>query len=172
MNDGGTPTTPARLPDEGHGNPGPAAPAFRERLTPTFGVWAAAALVALLFGIAALRMGIAGSIITFIVFLGIEAGLLVLGAPTIQVDADLFVAAGARIPVSLLGEAEVLDPDQWRSAIGPDLDARAFLCIRGWIKQGVRVHLVDPQDPTPYWVVSSRRPNDLVAALDTVRRHP
>jgi hypothetical protein len=31
----------------------------------------------------------------------------------------------------------------------------------------VRVEVVDPQDPTPYWLVSTRRPDDLARALTT-----
>ncbi|HWJ84512.1 MAG TPA: DUF3093 family protein, partial [Cellulomonas sp.] len=34
-----------------------------------------------------------------------------------------------------------------------------------WIHAGVRIELVDPADPTPYWIVTSRRPDELAAAL-------
>ena len=33
-----------------------------------------------------------------------------------------------------------------------------------------QVALEDPEDPTPYWIVSTRRPDDLVAALGGVAR--
>ena len=52
-----------------------------------------------------------------------------------------------------------------RQAHGPRLDARAYLCLRGWIPTGVRIALADPQDPTPYWLLSTRRPEALAAAL-------
>ncbi len=58
-----------------------------------------------------------------------------------------------------------LDATQTRAELGTRLDARAFLCQRGWIHTAVRVDLVDPLDPTPYWIVSTRHPDDLVAAL-------
>jgi hypothetical protein len=29
----------------------------------------------------------------------------------------------------------------------------------------VRVHVNDPDDPTPYWMISTRRPDELVAAI-------
>ena len=45
------------------------------------------------------------------------------------------------------------------------LDARAYLCIRGWIPTGIRVAVADPQDPTPYWLVSTRRPEELLTAF-------
>jgi hypothetical protein len=30
------------------------------------------------------------------------------------------------------------------------------------------MRIADPQDPTPYWLVSTRRPGDLVEALKTL----
>jgi hypothetical protein len=65
----------------------------------------------------------------------------------------------------LLGRVEVLDAERMRQARGPDLDARAYLCLRGWIATGVLVELRDTEDPTPYWLVSSRRPAELAAAI-------
>jgi hypothetical protein len=69
------------------------------------------------------------------------------------------------VPLALLGEARVLTGEELRHELGPGLDARAHLCLRGWIGSAVRVELVDLQDPTPYWVVSTRRPQELVAAV-------
>jgi hypothetical protein len=45
------------------------------------------------------------------------------------------------------------------------LDARAWLVIRAWVDPVVRIELGDPEDPAPYWLVSSRKPQKLVAAL-------
>ena len=50
------------------------------------------------------------------------------------------------------------------------LDARAWLLIRGWVDPVVRVRLTDPKDPTPYWLVSSRHPEAVVAALEEPRQ--
>ncbi len=49
------------------------------------------------------------------------------------------------------------------------LDARAWTVVRGWIDPVVRIPLSDPDDPVPYWLVSTRRPEQLVAALDEAR---
>jgi hypothetical protein len=171
----GIPATPPRLsgasPDS-RSTPGATAAAFQERLLPSPGVWAAVVFMAVLLGIVALRMGVSGAAITCVVAFVIQAGLLISTAPRIEVGPDEFVAGAARIPISLLGEAETLDPEQMRLALGPDLDARAFLCIRGWIRPGMRVRLNDPKDPTPYWLVSSRRPAELVIALEAARNRP
>jgi hypothetical protein len=83
------------------------------------------------------------------------------------------VAGTAHVPVTLVGTVDVLDAEGMRHAHGPGLDARAYLCLRGWVHSGVRIHLVDPEDPTPYWLVSSRRPQafaDAVAAAGAAAR--
>jgi hypothetical protein len=48
---------------------------------------------------------------------------------------------------------------------GVDADARAYLVLRGYCGGAVKVEVDDPGDPTPYWLVSSRRPLQLAAAL-------
>ena len=40
-----------------------------------------------------------------------------------------------------------------------------YLCQRGWLREGVLAEVVDPLDPTPYWLVSSREPRRLAAAI-------
>lgn len=91
----------------------------------------------------------------------------VLTSPRVRVQDDELTAGRARIPVALLGEARALDRDQTRVALGPGLDARAYVCLRAWAGTAVRVEVRDPQDPTPYWLVSTRRPAELAAALGT-----
>ena len=64
-----------------------------------------------------------------------------------------------------IGDAVSLDARGFRELLGPHADARAWLRTRPYIEAGVRVDVVDPSDPVPYWLVSSRRPEALVAAL-------
>ncbi len=42
--------------------------------------------------------------------------------------------------------------------------------IRGWVQPVVRVPITDPADPAPYWLLSSRRPKELAAAINGSRR--
>lgn len=96
-------------------------------------------------------------------------GLLLASTPTIGVVGEDFVAGRARIPLRFLGEPEELDAAAMRHANGPGLDVRAYLCLRGWLPAGVRVPVTDPDDPTPYWLVSSRRPRALADAVRQAR---
>lgn len=78
-------------------------------------------------------------------------------------------AGRAHIGLEHLGPAEALDADATRLALGADADARAFLVVRPYLKRAVKVPVVDPADPTPYWLVSSRHPEALARALDAGR---
>jgi hypothetical protein len=72
---------------------------------------------------------------------------------------------GARIPVAQLDHGVVLDREAFRQQTGPMADPRAFVVSRPWLRTAVRLMLNDPDDPTPYWVVGTRRPAELLAAL-------
>lgn len=150
---------------------------YRERLSPSAGVvvlavvgGASLGLILLPFSTAgALAVGAAGA-------LGLVAATEVL-APVVEVrvpcppDGETPGVGGelragrARIPAGALGAPEVLDREQMRAALGPGLDVRAWVCHRPWIGPGVRVPVPDPRDSTPYWLMSSRRPAALAAAL-------
>ena len=101
---------------------------------------------------------------------GIGAGLLVAllsgyGGARIQVGGGRLHAGRAQITTTLLGAATPLDAANARRQAGVDADARAFLVLRPYVKTAVRVDLEDPADPTPYWLLSTRHPEALSAAL-------
>lgn len=77
----------------------------------------------------------------------------------------------AHVPVRHTGEIDVIDREHKRKVLGPELDPAAFVRHRGWVGPLVRVRLADPADPTPYWLISSRRPEALAAALRDSRGH-
>ena len=65
-----------------------------------------------------------------------------------------------------VGEVTALDRDAARELLGVGADVRAYLLMRPYLKQAVKVEITDPRDPTPYWVVASRHPRELAQALD------
>lgn len=95
----------------------------------------------------------------------LAAGLTWFGAVRVSLHDGIFRAGRAAIPVAHLGRATALDAEATRRLAGVDADARAYLLLRPYLKQAVRVDIDDPADPTPYWLVSTRRPEQLAAAL-------
>jgi Protein of unknown function (DUF3093) len=79
-------------------------------------------------------------------------------------------AGRAHIDLGLCGTVEVLDAEQARRAGGADADARAYLLLRPYIATAVRVPIDDPDDPVPYWLLSTRHPERLATAVRDGRR--
>lgn len=91
--------------------------------------------------------------------------ILIVTTPKIEVTASELIAGRARVPVQLIDNVTAFTGDQATLQRGQLLDARAWLLIRGWVAPVVKIDLADDQDPTPYWIVSSRTPAALVAAV-------
>lgn len=92
-------------------------------------------------------------------------GFLWLGSARVEVRDRVLYAGPAHISVDLLGPVEPLDPEATRRVHGVEADARAFLYTRPYLRRAVKITVVDPQDRTPYWLVSTRHPRRLAAAL-------
>jgi len=87
------------------------------------------------------------------------------GSARIVVDDRGLTAGRARIEAAFLGQAQALDADQTWQVAGPKADARAFLVMRPYLRRSVRVEITDPADPAPYWLVGTRHPDSLAAAI-------
>ncbi|MBW4042456.1 MAG: DUF3093 domain-containing protein [Acidobacteria bacterium] len=94
---------------------------------------------------------------------------LVVSAPIVAVGDGQLVAGAARIPVALTGATELFRGQEATAARGTGLDARAYTMFRGWVDPVLRVQVTDPDDPVPYWLLSTRRPEELMAAIEAER---
>ncbi|MFJ6464978.1 DUF3093 domain-containing protein [Streptomyces sp. NPDC091387] len=149
----------------------PSAPPFDERLTAPRSWW----VICFLFGIACALMLLPLGTLPLLAGLvgGTAASAVVVssyGSVRIRVVGDALVAGDARIPVSALGEAEVLEAEEARAWRSYKADTRAFMLLRSYIPTAVRVKVTDPQDPTPYLYLSTREPKALVAAVKAAVR--
>ncbi|WP_330307789.1 MULTISPECIES: DUF3093 domain-containing protein [unclassified Streptomyces] len=91
------------------------------------------------------------------------------GSIRIRVVGDSLIAGEAKIPVSALGDAEIMDQEEARAWRTYKADPRAFMLLRAYIPTALRVQVTDPADPTPYLYLSTREPERLVAALEAAR---
>jgi hypothetical protein len=94
--------------------------------------------------------------------------LLWLGRTRVQVSENELRVGSAVLPLRYVGRADVVPREDKQTALGPELDPAALMVHRAWIGPVVRVEVTDPDDPTPYWVVSVRNPDALLAALNRV----
>jgi len=153
------------MPDAPHRSRLPTAAPYTERLWLGPLGWVLLVVFAVMMSIAFLPVDLRLALVVGVAVVGAGAALLAVAAPRIEVRDGTFRAGGAHIPVAVLGPVLALDAAATKAELGPRLDARAHLVLRGWIHTAVRVELRDPADPTPYWVVSTRHPAELAAAL-------
>lgn len=143
---------------------------YSERLWPSAPVWLVVLLVAASGGLVVVKVApLWLSALIALACIAVAAWALVRSSARVAVTGTELVAGRARIPLGLLGEIDVLDHAEFTALRGPRADVRAYLCQRSWIPRGVRVAIVDPNDPTPYWLVSSREPTKLAAAVERAR---
>jgi hypothetical protein len=140
---------------------------YRERLSVPVRWWLiAAAAVVTLFVITAVPAGlIAGTAVG-----GVSAVLLIVlflryGGALVEVSSAQFRAGKASIDRTYLGKAVALTGEDARNAFGRDCDPKAYLVLRSYLPGAVRVELTDPHDPAPYWLVATKHPEQLAAAL-------
>ncbi|GGE88085.1 DUF3093 domain-containing protein [Mycetocola zhadangensis] len=138
---------------------------YRERLWPAPWILVATALVipASLLVLAPLSM-LVGAVTGIVLYAGC-VGLFVYGAPILAVRDGKLSAGRATIGVNLVGDVVPFDGEEASLERGQRLNARAFLILRGGIRGVVKVQILDPNDPTPYWLLSTRRPTELAAAI-------
>lgn len=139
---------------------------YRERLWPAWWVFLATGLVIPASLLVFLPISVTAGYVSAIVLYGSIVAVLLLTAPVIEVTDGMLRVGRARIERAFLGETTAHTGPEAFAERGTRLDARAWLKLRGWISGVVRIELTDPQDPTPYWLVSTRRPDELAAALN------
>jgi hypothetical protein len=97
------------------------------------------------------------------------AGLLLWGRISIEVSQGELRAGSATLPLAVAGEVTALDEEQSRALRGPRADPRAFMLIRPYLKLAVYIEVKGEHQGRPYWLIGTRRPAELAAAIDRSR---
>ncbi len=139
---------------------------YRELVRPSLGAFLPTLLVAPTIWLAMAPINATLGLIAGLLANAIVIATMLGSSPRIFISEELLIVGKAKIPLEFVTGVDVIDRFGKRSATGPDLDARAFLQIQPSVPGLVRIHLNDPWDPTPYWLVSSRSP-DLVKSVIT-----
>jgi hypothetical protein len=105
-----------------------------------------------------------GIVLAAVIYSGIALAMY-FSAPAIVLTPTHLQVGKARIERRFIAASSAFSGSYAVAARGVDLDARAWMMFRGWINPVVRVDLNDPSDPTPYWIFSTRRPEELVRVL-------
>lgn len=146
-----------------------ASPDYRERLGPSLWVLVSAALAGPMAALVFAPLDTTVALVVGAVVSIAVVALLVAASPVVELRNGMLRAGRARIDTVFLGDGVMLTGELARHARGPGLDPRAWHVIRGGIDGLVVIPVIDPDDPTPMWVISSRTPDRLTAALRRVQ---
>lgn len=143
---------------------------FREHVLAGPGFWIAAVAVGAALGLVVVPLNLIAGIVVSVISIIILVVIVLQYSPVLEVSEGRFLLGRAQIDVDQLGEPQVLKGEEWALTIGQDFEPLAHHCVRGWTRSGLRVEVLDPEDPTTAWVASTRRPDDLALALRTAQQ--
>lgn len=142
-------------------------PRYAERLLPPWWLWLVVAGFGASLGVAyGYALGRTAGIVVAAAAIALGCVGLIASAPLVRVDERVFRAGRARLPLHHVGRVAALDPATSREARGVELDPAAHTLLRTLSSDRlVIVEVTDQRDPHPYWLVSSRRPDELARVL-------
>jgi hypothetical protein len=107
---------------------------------------------------------------SYLVFCGGTAMvLLIWSSASVEVSGGELRAGKATLPLALAGEVVALDEAQTRVIRGPRADPAAFIMTRPYLKLAVYVEVTGEHTGRPYWLIGTRRPAELAAAINRSR---
>ena len=144
---------------------------YRERLLVPVSYWLIAVPVVVTLGAEAYFFvdGIIPPLVIVVLYLIVAAFLVNWSSATIEVSGGVLRAGKDSLPLSEADEAIALDDKQAMALGGPRADPAAHILLRPYLKRAVYISLADPGGGVPYWLVATRRPEELAAAIERAR---
>lgn len=144
---------------------------YRERLSVPLAWWLLALALAGSFAVAVgYYLGWVWGSGAGLAAVGIAVGIFTSAGTTVVVEPTQLVVGRAEIDHRYIGVCRALDAGETRRRAGTEADARAHLVLRPYVTTAVEITLADAADPVPYWLVSTRHPEQLAAAVEAARR--
>lgn len=140
---------------------------YRERLLPTWWTWLLGfgfvAMLAIAFGAA---LGATVGWILMATGVTMVIALFVLSSPTITVDDETIRVGHANLPHWAIGRSKALTAQETRAARNEHYDPSWYAVLRPVASsRSVVLEVTDERDPHPAWIVTSRHPDRILAAL-------
>jgi hypothetical protein len=144
---------------------------YTERLRVPASWWLLGMLSAVIFASTAWAgFSVLVAIASYVVFCGgCAAALLIWSHTTIEVSNGELRVGASTLPLAVAGEVAALDEARTRALRGPSADPRAFLMSRPYLKLAVYIEVTGEHQNRPYWLIGTRRPEELAAAIERSR---
>lgn len=144
---------------------------YRERLRAPVSWWVNGMLIMFTFGsIVWFGFPLWAAVVTYATLFAVTAAFLLnWGRASIEIDGEQLRAPGATLPLAVAGEVRMLDEAQARALRGPRADPQAYLLIRPYLRKAVYIEVCSADIAAPYWLLFTRRPAELAAAVESAR---
>ena len=110
------------------------------------------------------------TVAVFAALIGITAAFLLnWGRAIIEVTGAELRVGHDVLPLTQAGEVRPLDEAQARALRGPRADPGAYLLIRPYLRYAVYIQVTSEDAAHPYWLLATRRPAKLAAAIESSR---
>jgi hypothetical protein len=145
---------------------------YRERLLVPVSYWLLTVPVVVTLGAEAYFFvdGIIPPLVIGVLFAIVAAFLVHWSSATIEVTGAVLRAGGDTLALSDADEVIALDQKQTTALGGPRADPAAHILLRPYLKRAVYISLADPAEGVPYWLLATRHPAELAAAIESARR--
>ena len=138
---------------------------YRERLSPSWWMVLAVALVIPATMLIFLPLNALVGLVAGLAMWAGAVGILWLFSPVITVSERALQVGNAMLEYRYIGEVSAFLGEAARHEKGTGAHGLAWLTLSPWIDTVVKITVDDPEDPAPYWLVSTRNPEELIRAL-------
>jgi Protein of unknown function (DUF3093) len=147
---------------------------YRERLLVPVSYWLLTVPVVVTLGAEAYFFvdGFIPPLFIGLLFVIVAIFLLNWNSATIEVTGSVLRAGRDTLALGDADEVMALDEKQAAALRGPRADPAAHLLLRPYLKRAVYIGLADPSEGVPYWLVATRHPEELAAAIESARHEP
>jgi hypothetical protein len=139
---------------------------FREKLTPP--IWGWVALTGFCLMLAVSVSAVFGDLTAVIVFVILVLLFIFFGfkySPVIKVDKEFLYANKAKLPLHIIKKATPLSVSETTKIRGVNADPKCFSATSPLINTSIRIDFEDKDDPHTYWLLSTRKPEELSRVL-------
>lgn len=139
---------------------------FKEVIRPP--LWTLAFIYFLLLSLVVAIWAALGNSPAFVAFIASTLLLVfvVYTSPLVITYKDGVLKVGtATLEDEYIEKIEVLNDQEMRRIRTRDADPAAYLALRFWSSRGIKITLNDPRDPTPYWLVTTKRGEEIAALV-------
>lgn len=142
---------------------------YRERVWPSIGVFMFFLAMALSMGVVfGEPYGFAAGVRAVGVSLCLVGLLVIRYSPLIKISASKISVGKASIPLDLTGKSFKVEKSDIRRVLNNAHTSSAYVQTSPGVKTAVIITVIDPEDPHPFWFISTRKPDAVLGFLKNI----